>query len=278
MEAKEIRERLSISTLVFHNFRPIGEGALKELTEHGIRKIELLQSPEQYDMTDSSSMRLMKTLFDAHGIQVVAYHAYLTNFRDVDSESKRTARVDICRRQIDTMQELGGSFWSSHAGKAKAVVVKSYEDLARHVEGTRSVIGVENFKHEEMTVEKRLAFLREIDHENVGLVLDIGHIVDDSGTNTMTTPGGPSHILAICKKHLRHVHLHGFKDGCDHHPPLVKGDLIQWVELFDMLQEVSYAGAINFEPSGKPLPGIALQHTAEFPQRIVALASNDPPA
>ena len=51
---EEIRQRLSISTLVFHGYRPIGEAALEELARHGIGRIELIESPEQYDLTSSS--------------------------------------------------------------------------------------------------------------------------------------------------------------------------------------------------------------------------------
>lgn len=218
-------------------------------------------------------MKLMKTLFNVYGVQVIAYHAHLTNFIDVDNESKRTERVDVGRRQIDTMLELGGSFWSSHAGKTNTVVMKSYEELSRHVEGTRGIIGVEDFKREDMKVEQRLAFLRELDHDHVGLVLDIGHVVDDDGRNPMTTPGSPTRILAVCRKHLRHLHLHGFKDGRDDYLPLVEGDTIQWVELFVMLKGISYAGAINFEPAGEAIPSTALLHTSAFPKRIFEVAS-----
>ena len=72
----EIQERLSISTLVFSQFRPLCERTLAELTRRGIRRIELLESPEQYDMTDTRSMRLMRDLFQSSGIQLVAYHIY----------------------------------------------------------------------------------------------------------------------------------------------------------------------------------------------------------
>ena len=45
--AAGIKERLSISTLVFNGYRPIGEDALEELTRHGISRIELIESPDQ---------------------------------------------------------------------------------------------------------------------------------------------------------------------------------------------------------------------------------------
>ena len=46
--ADEIRQRMSISTLVLQGYRPFGEGALKELLDENIRRIELVESPDQY--------------------------------------------------------------------------------------------------------------------------------------------------------------------------------------------------------------------------------------
>jgi sugar phosphate isomerase/epimerase len=147
---EELRKRLSISTLVFWEYRPIGQSTLEELARHGIRRIELLESPEQFDMTDVRSMRFIKEACRSCGIEVVAYHAHKTNFSDLDTEVKRIERVDFCRRQIDTMLDLGGKLWGSHARAADATLVKCYEELARHVEGTPAAIAVENFTAERM--------------------------------------------------------------------------------------------------------------------------------
>jgi len=272
--AEEIRERLSISTLVFWQYRPICESALQECANHGITRIELLESNQQFDMADAQSMTLIGKACRSCGIQVRSYHAHLVNFLDLDTEEERVQRVDLCRRQIDTMLDLGGVVWGSHAGKADATLVKSYEDLARHVEGTGAVIAVENFAGEGMSVEERVAFLDLIDHPQVGMILDIGHVRDDTGANPMASPGGPTRVVELCGHRLRHVHLHGFKDGEDHHPPLVDGDTIQWVELFRALRAVGYQGDMNFEPSGEPLHRDTLEFTALAPARIVEMAAS----
>ena len=197
----------------------------------------------------------------------------MTKYADLDTEEERVQRVDLCRRQIDTMLDLGGVVWGSHADKADATLVKSYEDLARHVEGTRAVIAVENFGGEGKWVEDRMEFLDLIDHPQVGMILDIGHVRDDTGANPMASPGGPTRVVELCGHRLRHVHLHGFKDGEDHHPPLVDGDTIQWVELFRALRAVGYPGDMNFEPSGEPLHRNTLEFTALAPARIVEMAA-----
>jgi sugar phosphate isomerase/epimerase len=116
-----------------------------------------------------------------------------------------------------------------------------------------------------------MAFLDEIDHPQVGMILDIGHVRNPDGANPMALPGGPTRVLELCGRRLCHVHLHGFKDGVDHFPPFVEGDTIQWVELFRMLRAVGYSGYMNFEPSGEPRHLNAIEATALVPERIVEM-------
>ena len=71
----------------------------------------------------------------------------------------------------------------------------------------------------------------------------------------------------------RHIHMHGFKKGQDHHPPLVEGDEIQWVELFAKLREIGYAGVLNFEPRGEPSHSNSVEYAGQAPERIVELAA-----
>ena len=118
-----------------------------------------------------------------------------------------------------------------------------------------------------------MAFLDKLDHPQVGMLLDIGHVRNSNGENPMTLPGGPTRVLELCRRRLCHVHVHGFKDGSDHYPPLVDGDLIRWVELFRMLRTVEYAGDINFEPSGEPIHSGTLAAVAAAPERIVEMAA-----
>jgi sugar phosphate isomerase/epimerase len=270
----EIKDRQSMSTVVFWKYRPIGERAMEELARHGIKKIELLESPEQFDMTDRRSMQYVGEAFRSHGIQVVAYHAHMTNFSNLETEEKRRGRVDHCRRQIDTMLELGGNVWGSHATDTDGTLFKCYSDLIRHIEGTNVVILIENFKDEGMWVEDRLSFLDKMNHPQVGMILDIGHVRNPDGANPMTLPGGPTRVISVCRRHLRHVHLHGFKDGVDHYPPLADGDTIQWVELFRMLHAIGYDGYINFESKGEPKHLNTIEATALAPERIVALEAS----
>ncbi len=49
---EELRQRLSISTIVCWGHRPVEHAALEALAAAGIRKIELAESREQFDMAN----------------------------------------------------------------------------------------------------------------------------------------------------------------------------------------------------------------------------------
>ena len=269
--ADEIRRRLSISTLVFQGYRPFGEEALEELARDHIRRIELVESPDQYDLSDIRSMRLVDATCRKCGVEVAAYHAYMTSFEGVDTESQRQERVDVCRRQIDTLLELGGTFWCCHAGAGEEIVEKSYVELAQHTEGTAAVIAVENFNSAGVQVEDRVEFLDRLDLPNVGMILDVAHEIDADGVNPMTAAGEASAIINRCGRHLRHIHLQGYRDGGGHHPPLVEGDEIQWHEIFTTLAAIDYPGEFTFEPRGMLANLETLSYIGQAPERLAAL-------
>jgi sugar phosphate isomerase/epimerase len=268
---EDIRARLSISTNVFMGYRPLGQDALADLARAGITRIELLESPDQYMMSEPESMAFMARLFRDSGIEVRAYHAHEVHFDDIVTDAQLQLRLDLCRRQIDTMLELGGVLWACHARSTGAVVRRAYEALALHVESTPARVAIENFARPDCSVEERVGFLDSMDHPKVGMILDIGHVRDALGANPMTITGGATRVVGLCGHRLCHVHLHGFIDGVDHHAPLCEGDEIQWLELFQALYRSGYDGDMNFEPKGPPRFRGSLEHTARAPEAILAL-------
>ena len=272
--AEEIRQRLSISTLVLQGYRPFGEESLRELVEENIRRIEIVESPDQYDLSDIRSMRLVGETCRKSGVEVVAYHAYKTTFEEIDTEAQRLERVDVCRRQLDTLLELGGTFWCCHAMAANDIVEKSYRELAEHVEGTDAIIAVENFNRAQLQVEDRVRFLDRFDHPKVGMILDVAHEFDNEGINPMAVPGRARATIEHCGRHLRHIHLQGYKDGTGHHPPLIEDDEIQWREIFATLAAMDYPGEFVFEPTGLLANLETLNYIGRAPERLAALHDN----
>ena len=264
---------MSISTAVFWQYRPIGRSALEALAVAGIRKIELWESREQFDMTDIDSMSLIAETCRSCGIELAAYHAWSTTLEGVETESQRQGLVDSCRRQIDTMLALGGNVWGSHMGVGAPddpIWKKSYQELGQHVENTDACIVIENGG-----VDHVLAGLGEIGHPKVGIVFDIGHEWNENGENVVCIPGGPSEWIDRCRKHLMHMHMHGFRkeDSIqkDHHHPFCDGDGIQWLELFEALHATGYSGHMNFEPGPRD-SAAAIEAVGSVPERIVEMA------
>ena len=272
--AEEIRQRMSISTLVFQGYRPFGEEALQELVRENIRRIEIVESPDQYDLSDIRTMRLVDATCRNAGVEVVAYHAYKTTFEGIDTEAQRRERVDVCRRQIDTLLELGGTFWCCHALATDETVENSYRELAKHVEGTDAVIAVENFNRPCLQVEDRVRFLDRLDHPKVGMILDVAHEFDAEGINPMAVAGRARATINHCGRHLRHLHLQGYKDGNGHHPPMINGDEIQWREIFSTLAAMEYPGEFTFEPAGLLANTETLKYIGRAPEKLAALQEN----
>ena len=268
--ADEIRKRSSISTLVFNGYRPFCDESMQELVRHNIRRIELVESPDQYKLNDMRSMRIVDEICRRCGIEVAAYHAYRTTFNDVETEAQREERVDLCRRQIDTLLELGGTFWCSHA-QGGEIEAKSYVDLARHIEGTPAVIAVENFDQDGARVDYRIKFLDQLDLPNVGMILDVCHEYTSDGTNPMSIAGEARATIEKCGRHLRHIHLQGFVNGDGHQPPLVEGDKLQWREIFEALAAIDYPGEFTFEPRGMLANLETLDYIGKAPDRLAAL-------
>lgn len=262
--AQDIRNRLSISTFVFRNYRPVCEKALAELAGHGFRWVEITQSIEQFDMARMDSMEHVFAACNAAGVKICAYHAFKITFEDMDTDAERTARIDQCKSQIDTLLASGGKIWGPHAREITPECEGCLAELLKHVEGTDAVIVLENFAHDGMGLADRMEFLDKVDHPQLGLLLDIGHLRDAEGRNPITLPGGPSKVLDLCASKLVHTHLHGFVDK-DHYPPFAEGDGVQWEELFAKLFDIGYAGVFNFEPRSNPG---AVEMTAEVPARL----------
>ena len=264
---QDIRDRLSISTLVFRGHQPVSVRTLSELAENGIRRIEILESPGQFDLTRADSMDHVVRDCRETGVEIIAYHASETHFADIEHPEKRRETLERCKRQIDTLLGAGAKIWGSHIRGIDARGEDCLRELLQYVEGTDAVIVLENFPRDPVHVEDRVETLKRLDHPQLGMLLDIGHVRNAKGENPMTLPGGPSGILDLCGWKLRHLHLHGFVDR-DHYPPFYEGDRIQWAELFQKLHDIGYPGFFNFEPRGRVSFDNTLELTGHAPAVI----------
>lgn len=267
---QDIRKRLSISTYVLRGHRAVSAKSLADLAEQGFRRVELWESPEQYDLTRMDSMEHVFQDCDAAGVEICAYHASVTNLSEISTPEERAKSVDKCKRQMDTLLEAGAKVWGSHIKEIAPETEECLGELLEHAEGTGATIVLENFARPNLSVADRVAVMDKFSHPQLGLVLDIGHVRNGQGENPMTLPGGPGEVLDLCGKHLRFVHLHGFVDT-DHYPPFADGDRIQWRELFQKFHDINYQGFFNFEPKGAAFHENTLEMTARAPVAIAGM-------
>ncbi len=257
-------ERFSISTLVFRGFEPVCKKSLTAIAEAGFRGIELLESPDQFDLANKESISLVASNCNDLDLSIFTFHAHYLDFDDVNSQATLQKKLDICYRQIDVLEYFGGLFWACHLHQIDAFGMKALEHLARYIENRPIKIGVENFVGRGMWVEDRLSSLKQLDAPKIGLLLDIGHVRNERGANPMTLPGYARQIILSTQPYLYHLHLHGFVGGVDHYPPHCPADTIQWREVMATLQEINYRGLYNFEPKGKPKHNDSIHLAAEF--------------
>ena len=274
---EEIRRRQSVSTLVWWCHRPISAETMAELFQRGLGRIELLESPEQFNLADPRSMRPLVRMIREQGLSIGAYHSQFVKFTNLETEAQVQKEIDRCKGQIETLVEAGGTVWGCHLAEWTPVAERCLLALADFVTEGEVSITVENFIRQPCWVEERVASLKRMGHPNLGMILDIGHVRDASGANPMARPGGPTEILNLCGPYLRHVHLHGFIGGVDHFPPLAENDTIQWRELFGGLQAIDYSGWFNFEPRGPHIHPSSLEAVQEAPSRLAMLLAEARP-
>ena len=239
----EIRDRLAISTFFVRGIRTLDQEILGQVRDSGIAAIEINEDPAHFTLDDPESMRDIKEACENLGLAVATYHTHQTDF-EVDSEAARQERVDRCKRQIDTLLWMGGRIWGCHALVKTPATRKSMEELLRHIEGLDVDLVVENFGLGQ-TIEDNAAFIDSVDHPQVGMIIDIGHVRNQEGQNPMLTPGVPTEKLRQAGSRLRHTHLHDFCDGTDHRSPF-DGEM-PWVEIFQALFDIDYGGLFHFE-------------------------------
>ena len=265
---EEIRNRLSVSTYIYKGHRSLSVKTLRELAENGFQRIELLESPDQYDMTRLDSMQHVFNDCREAGVEICAYHAFKTDLSEISTSEARQRSIDRCKRQIDTLREAGATIWGSHIRAVDTRTQECLVELLDYIEGTDVVIVLENFNRDHCRLPDRIETLKRIDHPHLGLVLDIGHVRNDQGENPMTLPGGPTETLRLCGNQLKFVHLHGFVET-DHYPPFAEGDGIKWGELFRQLHTIGYGGLFNFESKGEAFHDNTLEQLSRVAENIV---------
>ena len=285
--ADQIRLRLGISTYILSEQKPLDRDGLKLIAEAGIPTIEILDDREQFQEEDPSTMKQIVAACKDLGLSIASFHSRRIDYRE---RSIRTpvefgppnrfkglkAEIERSKRIIDHLLDLGGSVWCTHMGIEMEELRPAFETLAKHYEGENIKLLIENGGWMTNPVRAAIEWLDDIDHPQIGMLLDVGHTRNSAGWNPMTIPGEASKILHLIGNRLQHIHLHDFvwsesrppffALGLDHHPPF-EGN-IQWVEIFRVLKEIGYEGKFMFEPMPSKDSAGTIAKVGTVPERM----------
>lgn len=265
--ADELRARLGVSTVVIDEDTPLDCKVFSSIAGAGIATVEIIDRRDEFHEEDPASMAGVVAACRGAGLTVTSFHSRSVQFQERGVE----AEVARSRRMVDHLLSIGGTVWGTHAAIEEPETTEGYAALAEHYADEDLSLVVENFARPGQQIEDVIAWLDRMDHARVGMILDVGHELTDEGENVFTVAGQPTRLLRAIGPRLRHIHLHDWRDGRDHHAPFTGA--LQWVEVFRGLRETDYGGAVLFEPGPGPDTLRTLWGVGEVPERIVAMAA-----
>ncbi len=189
----------------------------------------------------------------SHSLQVssVAASYGLPEGASLDSPDDQSRAETLSRLHRVALQckELGGSAIYLVPGpdgskEALARYADSLATAAAKAAALGITIGVEHFPGTALpSAAETLAFIEAIDHPNLGLLFDIGHV--------QISDEDPAGVIRRAGKRLAYVHLDDNDGKGDLHWALLDGILTVETlrEMFLALKDIDYTGAVSLELS-----------------------------
>jgi sugar phosphate isomerase/epimerase len=262
LTSEQIRERMGSSTFIFPGGTRVGGREIAQIREAGLTRMEVdgYLGPSHYDYYDQAQLRELASESKAQGVEIVSVHCPVLPWRNNEYASIREAVIGEMAVAIRAAEELGASIFVCHVGMNDAEKAM-FREVARRTEDAAILLVLETG-----SIPDIMDFLQEFPPERVGLVVDIGHLRDEDGRNPVTVPGRSAETLPVGKSRLRHLHLHDFRDGRDHHPPF-DGEVC-WDEVIGTLEDMDYPGTFMFEPCVNQSTEDTLEKLRAFPEEF----------
>jgi D-psicose/D-tagatose/L-ribulose 3-epimerase len=237
-------------------YTPADEALLPRIREAGFDGIEIpIFDPEQFDSAG------LRRGFKAHGLQATACSVLTreTNIIADDPAVRERGRAHLaaCIRRLSEAgiplfagplyAPLGYLPGRRRTGEEWGRAVECYRALGPVLEETGVTLAVEPLNRFETyflnTAEDAVRFCREVDHPNVGLLIDTFH------ANIEEKNVGNAYRIAA--PYLKHVHT------CENDRGTPGSGHIEWPQVFEALRETGYDGWLTIESFGANIPAIA---------------------
>lgn len=243
-----------------------GETNLEDKLQE-LKKIPDLQGVELcYNLIgDESDASQVKTVLAKYDFEVSAVNAPLFSderwkygsFTSKD-EAIRQEAIKIAKQTIDFAEGVGAplvNFWLGQEGFDYCLQVDYTKQWEYLIEGVRECA---DYKPQmKLTLESKpreprnrslvdststaLLFVQDIQRENVGLTVDIGHVLQDKRNMAQA--------VEIAARYEKLFHLHVNDNYADWDDDMVVGSvhLIEYVEFFFVLRKIDYAGWVSVD-------------------------------
>lgn len=271
--AKEIRDRLGCSSIVFERDHLLRAEEIARLRESGITRIEVcgLGDPGHLDIHNREHISDIISECAVQGVSIVSIHS--PNFLyHSDDEGNRKHAVSEGVLAAKVAEEMGAGVMVCHF-RPEEQSEKSITEMLDQLEGYSIKLGIENGQN----LAEFAAFVDKIASDRFGMVVDIGHTRDQDEINPFTKNDRARQTMAQCGDRLIHLHLHDWV-GSDHFSPL--DGSIEWGEVFAAFKDIDYSGYFMFEAVYPPMkdgqrgkrepePEYVVDKVASFPEAFV---------
>jgi len=227
------------------------EDALGELAHAGWRSAELSDEHSKALLERGgphSVGEAFRRFADECGVAVTQGHLWLTVDIAPADETRRRRAIEGLKRWLDLYLAIGIPAAVLHPGgdghrddaARLGEQLRSLAQLTEHIRGTRLVICLENCD----SGDALKPILAQTDPAHVGVCLDTGHL--------NLTSESQGDFIRFCGPRLRALHLaENDKSGDQHTLPYARGGCVPWEEIATALDDIAYAGLLNFEVPGE---------------------------
>lgn len=246
------------------------QGRIEVLPRHGIEAVEIFCTPRHLDINDADEVQAAGMALRELQIEQVSVHAP-SNVGDLSAfdEVHREDCMLSCQRALDAAMLMGAQTITFHptgidgemteASERWPALRETLQELSGYAEDRDIDIAIENFPKplfgsNPVELYEKLV---ELNLDNVGMCLDIGHAFVGG-----YLPG----MLEKMGEKVFSVHVSDNRGTVDEHLPPGQGN-IRYESVFEGLQSIGFDGPLVFEVRDGRKFEVILQDMLDFAER-----------
>ena len=246
---------------------------LAEIAASGFTASELFASRMHVDYHNDAVVADLQQWLAGSRLELVSVHAppTETSLASADAKAREGALAET-ERALFIARRIPFRTFVVHLGRPRTDGVtggtnrdaarRSIEALAAAAEPLGVRVAIEVIPNDLSRAESLTQLLdREIEHDNVGICLDIGHA---------RLEGDVADAIELVSGHLAAVDIHDNRGRSDDHLVPFEG-VIDWPSVLTTIQKVGYDGPLTFEPAPRGAPKDTLARARDASRRLELL-------